>query len=55
MLAGTAVAATFGKGIISWCAMAWLKMARITSWQGFAAQTSAAFTILGASHVWRSA
>jgi inorganic phosphate transporter, PiT family len=27
-----------------------LKMARITSWQGFAAQTSAAFTIFGASH-----
>jgi PiT family inorganic phosphate transporter len=26
------------------------KMARITSWQGFAAQTSAAFTIFGASH-----
>jgi PiT family inorganic phosphate transporter len=25
-------------------------MARITSWQGFAAQTSAAFTIFGASH-----
>ncbi|HEX2336472.1 MAG TPA: inorganic phosphate transporter [Hyphomicrobiaceae bacterium] len=27
-----------------------MKMARITSWQGFAAQTSAAFTIFGASH-----
>jgi PiT family inorganic phosphate transporter len=27
-----------------------IKMARITSWQGFAAQTSAAFTIFGASH-----
>jgi len=27
-----------------------LKMARITSWQGFAAQTSAASTIFGASH-----
>jgi PiT family inorganic phosphate transporter len=26
------------------------KMTRITSWQGFAAQTSAAFTIFGASH-----
>jgi PiT family inorganic phosphate transporter len=27
-----------------------MKMARITSWQGFAAQTSASFTIFGASH-----
>jgi inorganic phosphate transporter, PiT family len=27
-----------------------MKMARLTSWQGFAAQTSAAFTIFGASH-----
>ena len=27
-----------------------VKMARINSWQGFAAQTSAAFTIFGASH-----
>jgi inorganic phosphate transporter, PiT family len=27
-----------------------MKMARINSWQGFAAQTSAAFTIFGASH-----
>jgi PiT family inorganic phosphate transporter len=27
-----------------------IKMARLTSWQGFAAQTSAAFTIFGASH-----
>jgi PiT family inorganic phosphate transporter len=27
-----------------------IKMARIRSWQGFAAQTSAAFTIFGASH-----
>jgi PiT family inorganic phosphate transporter len=27
-----------------------VKMARITSWQGFAAQTSASFTIFGASH-----
>jgi PiT family inorganic phosphate transporter len=27
-----------------------IKMARITSWQGFAAQTAAAFTIFGASH-----
>jgi PiT family inorganic phosphate transporter len=27
-----------------------LKMARITSWQGFAAQTAAAFTIFVASH-----
>ena len=27
-----------------------MRMARITSWQGFAAQTSASFTIFGASH-----
>jgi PiT family inorganic phosphate transporter len=27
-----------------------MKMARITSWQGFAAQTSASMTIFGASH-----
>jgi inorganic phosphate transporter, PiT family len=27
-----------------------MKMARLTSWQGFAAQTSASMTIFGASH-----